>query len=180
MEKFEHKKLSKIINEKQDSNLTYADLLSTIEWKEFRDEIVKRDNWECTKCGEKQNRLAWELTNSSPSDIFVRQADEFEKKYLGQDIIYSSEQIILNAHHKYYIKDTYPWNYEMDALITVCAKCHTKIHETENILLYQNKYFDNPIKTKNCSKCSGTGYLDQYHYFMNGICFLCDGKGIVE
>lgn len=176
MKKFKYKKLTEILFEKDNSNLTYADLLSTLEWKEFRDKIVKRDNWECKKCGEKSNELAWELKGSVPSDIFVRPANEHE----GQDVFYSSEHIVLNVHHKYYIKEKLPWEYKVEALITVCAKCHTKIHEREDIVIYENEDIENPRKAIKCSRCSGTGYLDQYHYFMNGICFSCNGKGIME
>jgi hypothetical protein len=180
MKKFEYKKLSEILIEKSESNLTYDDLLSTLEWKEFRDEIVARDNFKCRKCGKKSNELAWELKDSSPSDIFVRPADENEKEKLGKEIIYSSEHTVLNAHHKYYIKDKNPWEYKTEALLTVCASCHTKIHETEEILVYENTDLKSSTKANPCQKCSGTGYLDQYHYYLNGICFLCNGKGIME
>jgi 5-methylcytosine-specific restriction endonuclease McrA len=173
-----YKPLAELREEK--GYLNYSDLLMTTEWKQFRDKIIRRDNSKCKKCGERNNELAWELKGSKPFDIFVRQADEFEKKFLGQDNIYSSVHIILNAHHKYYIKDKNPWEYNTDALITVCSICHSKIHETENILVYENESLKNPKIAQKCSKCFGTGYLDQYHYYMNGICFDCHGKGIIE
>ncbi|WP_418509346.1 hypothetical protein [Corallibacter sp.] len=160
--------------------MNYADLLSTTEWKKFRDNIVKRDNWNCQKCGEKSNQIAWELKGSVPGEVYVRPATESERKELKQDIIYSSKGIILNAHHKYYIKNKNPWEYNPDALITVCSSCHTKIHETENIKIYENENFENPKIAKKCAKCRGTGFLDQYHYYMSGICFDCNGKGIIE
>ncbi|QYK05837.1 hypothetical protein [Shewanella zhangzhouensis] len=28
-------------------------------------------------------------------------------------------------------------------------------------------------KPSNCKKCGGTGYLPQYHYYENGVCFAC-------
>jgi hypothetical protein len=29
-----------------------------------------------------------------------------------------------------------------------------------------------------CDKCNGTGYLPQFHYFADGICFQCMGVGV--
>lgn len=34
----------------------------------------------------------------------------------------------LHVHHKYYLDDRYPWEYEDDALVTVCDCCHKKYH----------------------------------------------------
>lgn len=34
------------------------------------------------------------------------------------------------------------------------------------------------IKVK-CTNCNGTGYLPQYDYNCNGVCFKCMGKGYV-
>jgi len=180
MKKFDYKRLSEIKKDKTESELNYADLLSTTEWKEFRDEIVKRDEWNCQKCGERSNELAWELKGSTPADIYVRRATKTEKKISDEEVIYSSKPVTLNAHHKYYIKNKNPWEYNPNALITVCSKCHTKIHETEKILIYDNDKLENPKIAQKCSKCSGTGYLDQFHYFMSGICFDCNGKGTLE
>ncbi len=178
MKKFEYKKLSEIQKEKNDSDLTYADLLSTIEWREFRSKIINRDNGKCLKCGERNNQLAWWI--DGPFEVFARLADDVEKKYLREDIILSSEHIILNVHHKYYIKGKYPWEYEQDSLMTGCSMCHTKIHDTEEILIYENENLENPKIVTKCNKCKGTGYLNEYQYHMNGICFGCNGKGILN
>lgn len=34
----------------------------------------------------------------------------------------------LHVHHLYYIGNNNPWDYPEDALVTLCAKCHEKIH----------------------------------------------------
>ena len=31
--------------------------------------------------------------------------------------------------------------------------------------------------TVQCTKCKGTGKVDEYNYFHNGCCFKCDGTG---
>ena len=30
-----------------------------------------------------------------------------------------------------------------------------------------------------CTKCNGSGYLPEYDYWMDGVCFGCDGKGLI-
>lgn len=39
----------------------------------------------------------------------------------------------LNIHHKYYVKNKKPWDYEDDALVTLCEDCHKHIHLTSDI-----------------------------------------------
>ncbi len=45
----------------------------------------------------------------------------------------------LNVHHRVYIQDRDPWDYQSDQLITLCAECHQEERETregvENSLL---------------------------------------------
>ncbi len=38
----------------------------------------------------------------------------------------SDQFTTLHIHHLWYTKDTFPWEYEDDALITVCDLCHMK------------------------------------------------------
>jgi len=44
----------------------------------------------------------------------------------------------LHAHHRYYITGREPWDYPMDAYITLCKHCHDLIHSphNKNILKY--------------------------------------------
>lgn len=37
----------------------------------------------------------------------------------------------LNVHHKYYLENHAAWEYDDDALITLCSKCHVGIHDKE-------------------------------------------------
>lgn len=200
MKKIEYKSLSEIQKEKED--LTYVDLLSTTEWKSKRDLIVNRDNLKCTNCG-KEELIVDELdsfrnmtkdeeskfSENARKEFLTFQHIEDWMKIIGrfprfaipmvkkEDYV-EKESIILHVHHKYYIKDKYPWEYKDSALTTVCTKCHTYIHETENILVYENDHLNNSKVAEKCVKCGGTGYLDQYHYYINGICFRCNGNGI--
>ena len=83
----------------------------------------------------------------------------------------------LNIHHNYYIHGRKPWEYPNDALVTLCEICHKKRHEKGAIYLLDlnHNYFKDLCK---CGKCSGSGYLPQYWYRDNGICYECGGEGI--
>ena len=54
----------------------------------------------------------------------------------------------LKVHHKYYSRypngdKVMPWNYPDDALITLCWRCHNRVHLTKKIKLYYRRYDDN-------------------------------------
>ena len=44
----------------------------------------------------------------------------------------------LNVHHKYYVREKKPWEYDDDALVTLCADCHKKRHAEEQIPVYKS------------------------------------------
>ncbi len=87
----------------------------------------------------------------------------------------------LNIHHKYYIENHLPWDYEDDALITLCAECHQLKHQKEKIPVYRDHISPNNISryADICSKCGGSGYIPQYIHVENGICFQCHGEGVI-
>ena len=84
----------------------------------------------------------------------------------------------LNIHHTYYIKGNKPWEYDNDALVTLCEDCHKKRHEDTAVpLLNDDK---EPIANlATCPRCGGSGYLPQYSHIEHGICFKCNGEGVV-
>jgi len=84
----------------------------------------------------------------------------------------------LNIHHKYYIKGHKPWEYDNDALVTLCKDCHKKRHESSSVRYYdQENKFIGTLKV--CDRCGGSGYLSQYIHVENGICFKCGGEGVI-
>lgn len=87
----------------------------------------------------------------------------------------------LNVHHKYYIKNSLPWDYEDDALVTLCDECHKKIHKTINIPVYRNAKIKEAFigNAELCNRCGGGGYLPQYEHVENGVCFKCWGEGVI-
>jgi len=84
----------------------------------------------------------------------------------------------LNVHHKYYIENRKAWEYENDALITLCEKCHKEEHEKNEIKVFDTNGHLLYIP-QICDRCSGSGFLPEFHYYQNGICFKCWGNGIL-
>ena len=86
----------------------------------------------------------------------------------------------LNIHHRFYISGNLAWQYENDALVTLCYDCHKVVHQNQQIEI---KAADlNTAKSryaKNCVKCEGTGYLPEFSHVYKGICFPCDGRGVL-
>ena len=91
----------------------------------------------------------------------------------------SNESFIdLNIHHKYYIAGRYAWEYDDNVLETLCIDCHEKVHLENEIFVY-NQVGDKMYKAENCQRCGGSGYLKEYYYYKNGVCFNCYGEGVV-
>ena len=84
----------------------------------------------------------------------------------------------LNIHHKYYITGRKPWDYDDDALITLCEDCHQKRHQSSVVYLF-NDIREPQAICKICDKCAGRGYLPQYCHIEHGICFKCGGEGVL-
>lgn len=61
---------------------------------------------------------------------------------------YCGNRFHLHVHHKYYSAYpngvlVYPWNYPDNALITLCAYCHQRVHARKKIKVYHRRYTDN-------------------------------------
>ena len=68
----------------------------------------------------------------------ILKRDNYKCKYCG-----STKNLCV--HHKYYLqypnhKKVKPWNYPNDALITLCNKCHYRVHKNKQIKVYYKKY----------------------------------------
>jgi len=87
----------------------------------------------------------------------------------------------LHVHHKCYIQGYLPWEYDDKDLITLCEECHFKTHTIDSIPTYRNiegKLIN--FKFTPCERCNGKGYLSQFWYIENGICFRCVGMKFEE
>lgn len=86
----------------------------------------------------------------------------------------------LHIHHKYYIKGKKPWEYDNEALVTLCADCHQKRHQTSNIPMFSSTKELLKSNLPICDRCQGRGYIPQYYYHCEGICFKCFGEGVCD
>lgn len=114
------------------------------EWKQKRDEILKRDNYTCQCC---------HCINPSLGDVIIDKQDYIElhsyNKYSGVYHIDNSNYCIgvdiqlgygkkivmptLNVHHKCYIESHELWEYDNQYLVTLCQDCHQLIHSMPEI-----------------------------------------------
>lgn len=110
-----------------------------------------------------------------PVYIFFKEEKELDS--LNLPVYYCQEDIVkLNVHHKYYLVGKNAWEYETDALVTLCDRCHSQIHKNSDVEAYL--YRDGIKIAMNytpCTRCNGVGYFPEYKKIENGICFRCRG-----
>lgn len=96
----------------------------------------------------------------------------------------SMHPLELHVHHKYYIVGRKPWDYSNEVLVTLCSDCHKKIHKLKITEVPFYNLTPNGLKIKleytPCQRCDGMGYLEEYRYYRNGICFRCNGAKFEE
>lgn len=162
------------------NKIPYPILLTTQEWLERRSQIIVRDGCTCQICNRSRElkiyvaRLLQKIKNEDGSLTL--------KPYIPEGVIDIASEYNLHVHHKYYIADRLPWEYEDNELITYCPDCHKKWHE-ENKVKYYVRDENGNLKEEiyhACYKCNGTGYLPEYNYYENGICFKCGGRTFIE
>lgn len=173
-------------------HIPYDELLRTIEWHNLREKILIRDNHKCTICNCEQSekigsnyfrKLTEKEISEYPKEIlFDLTGDGFMVKLKTAIPIglKTDNPKILHVHHKFYVFGHTPWEYELDSLTTVCHECHHQIHKKSRIPVFIDEKLTESIDLTPCSRCDGTGFLEEYHYFKNGICFKCEGRKFEE
>jgi uncharacterized protein with PIN domain len=179
--------------------IPYEILLNTIQWRDFREKILTRDFNRCKKCNTEGTTSYWSIFSKKVihhRDATIEELKKWEQEHpttyidlLGDGTpfplrnddlklsgITLENPIYLHAHHKYYIYLNLPWEYNTDALETLCNTCHNELHQNEIIKVYSDINKTEEIEVEVCDRCYGTGFLDEFHYYHNGICFKCEGK----
>lgn len=189
-----------LIKNKPEQYISYLEKLSTKEWSEKRDKIIKRDKFVCDSCKltatifknglmyrdktkEEIKEYKRSIANSWYDSILPEYKNQYDRNTLPpifRNLIIEPEQIILQVHHKYYIKDNLPWDYSDDSLVTLCNMCHQKLHDEFDIPIYSDNSLTDELNYTKCGTCNGSGYRPEYHYYLNGICFDCSGNRYIE
>lgn len=201
--------LNELLKEYESKRIPYSRLLETEEWQSKREIIIKRDNEQCTSCHNKttiyvEGRNIWLYDYiagvKQPTKKFI---DEFEyyqnllgDKFVGMSAKEDDYELLLEpetaviqldkpyhiqVHHKYYVDGKYPWEYDNDALITLCNWCHFSLHQNQTILVY--KVVNNDLvdrKMTPCLRCRGAGFFPEYRHIQAGTCFRCNGSKYEE
>lgn len=175
---------------KDDDFIPYAQYLRTHSWKSKRLEILDRDSFRCKNCGGYETKpikikvetpFGTAIGNSYSYDwddlscilwTDLSGNERFSELTKPQNKPYKPYN--LQIHHKKYILNRYPWEYNNEDLITLCNYCHLETHKNEVIPIYdeaQNLILD----YNNCDRCGGTGYFPEYKHIANGVCFKCGG-----
>ena len=178
---------SDLLKNKEQSQITYQDLLLTNEWLIKRDQIINKDKNRCTKCklsatgqhihyDESKKEYSF-LSDNGIEDVltFTNKDGEIVTESIPRTII-TNKPYHLQVHHKYYIYNKLPWEYDNDALITLCNWCHTDIHKTETIKMYENDSLIDFEELIPCDRCNGSGNFPEYSHVQGGVCFKCGGK----
>lgn len=85
-------------------------------------------------------------------------------------------RLVLQVHHKYYVRGQLPWDYPDEALATLCLACHRTRHEKELVPVYDS--INGKLVRVNCwpcIRCLGAGFFPQYMHIEEGVCFRCRG-----
>lgn len=121
----------------------------TQEWLSKRKEILQRDNFSCQNCNTfNPSEGTVTVFNEKEGDIELHNYNSNACQYiltshkhgitLNLDYGWGLWLVtpILQVHHKRYIQDKNPWEYEDNDLITLCKECHNSYHEKNTIPIY--------------------------------------------
>lgn len=84
-----------------------------------------------------------------------------------------SKEKTLHVHHKYYLKDLKPWEYDSYLLLTLCEECH----EVEEMIIQQKRTLILNLKANGIdvpNGCPACGSHDPLMYHVDRFaCTLC-------
>lgn len=174
-------------------HIPYSKLLELKEWKEFRKKVLAKDNFLCTDCGKKPSqRYRGKYYRELTEEEQLASQQKVEADLLGDGSLIvnlmsarcltdeTTTPVILHVHHTYYVFGDLPWEYPVEDLQTLCHDCHFDLHTRTVIPFYLDESKNQKFQLTPCTRCYGTGFIKEYHYFKNGICFLCHGRRYME
>jgi hypothetical protein len=176
-------------------HIPYETLLRTVQWDKFRQRILHRDNELCQFCNVKatgwyQNLPIRDLNEEELLEQKLRAERLAEQKRMNVELygfslnvtprktigIIVKKPVFIHIHHKYYILSKLPWEYDDNAVMALCNTCHFDLHKNQVINVYEDDSLKKLIELTQCDRCFGSGFLEEFMHYMNGICFKCSGR----
>jgi hypothetical protein len=154
----------------QGKYISYSMLLNTIEWDEKRKTITARDGHHCNNCGkgETTNHFSEELKET----VYF-----WEVGYVDYPILEDAgKPYFMQVHHKHYILNRLPWDYEDKDFETLCNWCHWDFHLNNKVKVYGADGVTLLEDLKPCLRCNGAGSFPKYSHVQGGVCFRCNGQ----
>jgi hypothetical protein len=153
--------------------LGYDNLLKTTEWDILRKRLFVEADQKCSECHKQAKN-----EDSTKRKVNIKFWKMVEAE--GYEAPRHLFPTILHLHHTYYVRNTLPWEYPDSCFKVVCEDCHSKIHKQQKILMFPDFSLAHSEPIFPCDRCQGLGYLSQFYYMDNGICFKCKGAGFEE
>ena len=159
---------------------SYSELLESDEWQKLRTNQFFAAGYTCKMCSIKVN---WDIDTKEfgyYAYVLTETTDKFGFPTMESNLEKLENPVVLHLHHTYYVKNTLPWDYPDICFEVLCEACHKEVHSKKKILMYASHTLGQNQHLTPCERCLGTGYLQEFHYYMNGVCFLCEGAGFEE
>jgi len=169
------------LNKMYEDNLfiPYTEYLRTNEWLLKRGKILARDNFTCQKCGKTETIDHYDENLRKTFYLWFGQEEWVRLNNMDEvavpKVSISDKRYHLEIHHKFYIENRLPWNYDDDDLVTLCNWCHKEWHQNNDIELYTDDKL-NKIRLDPCKRCDGMGWFEVFKHINNGVCFECNGR----
>lgn len=122
------------------------------DWESKRKEVLKRDNYTCQRCGQFNPELGMvEVVVDDGENVEHHRFEGCPKPYDNNYILSQSRTglafnftfghcwpvfPVMQVHHRKYIHGREAWDYSDEDLVTLCKRCHAKLHVTEKIPVY--------------------------------------------
>lgn len=172
-----------LIQELNGRDVNYNDLLLTVEWSKKREEILRRDSYHCSKCGkdstiehyDQKSHKKFHLWLGELKPTLVKREDGRSEEIYRPEVTVSNKAYHMHVHHRFYILNRLPWEYDNEVLITLCNWCHWDLHQNEDAVVF-NEDGLTKAEMRPCRRCLGAGWFPEYYHVEAGVCFRCRGS----
>ena len=112
--------------------------------------------------------------------IITKRGQQFSENTFPIPLL-SKSPIMIHIHHKFYVRERLPWEYDDTALVSLCNHCHWELHKKIKIPIYTMINGElHELHYTPCNRCNGMGMFPEYKHVQNGVCFRCNGNRYEE